>query len=73
MCEGVPVALYLQGLSLLIGIVAVVIPVVITMVGIYVSRRFSSRMESLATDLDEALDRIDKLEHSNPSGAGERN
>ena len=46
MCEGVPVAIYLQGLSLLIGIVAVVIPVAITLVGFYVSRRFSNRIDS---------------------------
>ena len=64
MCEGIPVAIYLQGLSLPIGLVAVVIPVEIALVGVCVSRRFSNRIDSLATDLDEALDRINLLESS---------
>lgn len=68
MCEGVPVAVYLQGLSLLIGLVAVVIPVAIALVGIYVSLRFSNRIDSLATDLDEALDRINLLENGGQRG-----
>ena len=57
-CEGVPVAVYLQGLSLLIGIVAVAFPVAIALVGFFVSRRFSGRIDSLAA----ALDRIKDLE-----------
>ncbi len=73
MCEGVPVALYLQGLSLLIGIVAVLIPVAITVAGFYASRRFSNRMDSLAADLDEVLDRINDLENPHSSVAGDRN
>ena len=64
MCEGVPVAVYLQALSLLIGLVAVVIPVAIALAGVYISRRFSNRIDSLATDLDEALDRIGDLENA---------
>ncbi len=72
-CEGVPVALYLRGLSLLIGIVAVVIPVAISLAGFYVSRRFSSRMDSLAADLDEALDRIVELESPSSAVAGQHN
>lgn len=65
-CEGVPVAVYLQGLSLLIGLVAVVIPVAIALAGVYVSRRFSNRIDSLAADLDEVLDRISDLENGGP-------
>ena len=62
MREGIPVAIYLQVLSLLIGLVAVAIPVAIALVGVFVSRRFSSRLDSIAADLDEALGRIDDLE-----------
>lgn len=72
MYEGVPVAIYLQGLSLLIGIVAVLIPIVMAGVGYYVSRRFSNRMDSIATDVNEALDRIEDLEDSRPNELGER-
>lgn len=67
MCEGVPVAVYLQALSLLIGIVAVAFPVAIALVGFYVSRRFSDRIDGLAADLDEALDRIAVLENPGAS------
>ena len=73
MCEGVPVAIYLQALSLLIGIVAVAFPVAIALVGFYISRRFSNRIDSLAADLDEAFDRIKELEGPGPSAPGERN
>ena len=73
MCEGVPVAVYLQALSLLIGIVAVAFPIGIALVGIYVSRRFSSRMDSIATDLDEALDRIKELENPTLNSSGKKN
>jgi len=62
MCEGVPVAVYLQVTSILIGVVAFAIPVGITIAGIYFSRQFSNRIESVAADLDEALDRISDLE-----------
>ncbi|MCY3830209.1 MAG: hypothetical protein F4Y62_12580 [Rhodospirillaceae bacterium] len=71
MCEGVPVAVYLQALSLLIGIVAVAFPVAIALVGFYISRRFSNRMDSLAADLDEALDRIKELEGAGSGVASE--
>lgn len=71
MHEGVSVAVYLQALSLLIGIVAFAFPVAITLLGIYFSRRFSDRIDSIATDLDEALSRIAALESSRPNSSNE--
>ena len=59
-------AVYLQGLSLLVGLVAVAIPVIIGIAGIFVSRNISNRIDSMAADLDEALDRIKELEDSRP-------
>ncbi len=78
MCEGVPVAVYLQGLSLLIGLIAVIIPVVIALVGVYVSRRLSDRMDNLGIVLDDALSRIKDMEQevqkkSGPGVVGEQN
>ena len=72
MHEGVPVAIYLQSLSLLIGLVAVAIPVAIALVGFYVSRRFAARMDGLEADLNEALDRIGTLESTGSGVAGEQ-
>lgn len=62
MCEGIPVAMYLQVISVMLGCIAIVIPIVVTIAGIYFSRQFSNRIESVAADLDEALDRIKDLE-----------
>lgn len=62
MYEGIPVAVYLQVISILIGIVAFVFPAAITIAGFYFRRQFSSRIDSVATDLDESLDRISELE-----------
>ena len=62
MCDGVPVNIYLQGLSLLIGLVSVLIPIAITIAGFVASRQFSNRLDSIAIDIDEALDRISELE-----------
>ena len=68
MYQGVPIALYLQGLSLLIGLVAVAIPIEIAVAGFWASRRISNRIEGIAADLDEAIDRISDLERDRPSG-----
>ena len=72
MCDGVPVAVYLQGLSLLIGIVAVAFPIAIAVAGFYFSRRFSDRLDSLTIDLNEALDRIEVLESADSDVRGGR-
>ncbi len=66
MWEGVPVAIYLQSLSLLMGLIGFALPLAITILGVYFSRRFSNRIDSMAADLDEALDRIKALEASRP-------
>ncbi|MCY4260388.1 MAG: hypothetical protein OXC91_09015 [Rhodobacteraceae bacterium] len=42
MCEGVPIAIYLQALSILIGIVAFAIPVAITIAGLITPDRFQA-------------------------------
>ena len=62
MCEGIPIAVYLQVVSILIGIVAFAVPIGIAIAGFYFTRQFSSRIDSVAKDLDEALDRISDLE-----------
>ena len=54
--------MYLQVISVMLGCIAIVIPIVVTIAGIYFSRQFSNRIESVAADLDEALDRIKDLE-----------
>ena len=64
MCEGIPIAVYLQVVSILIGIVAFVVPIGIAIAGFYFTRQFSNRIDSVAKDLDEALDRISDLEEN---------
>lgn len=62
MCEGIPIAVYLQVISILLVILLFFIPLIITIAGIYFTRQFSNRIDSVATDLDEVLDRISDLE-----------
>ena len=50
----------------MLGCIAIVIPIVVTIAGIYFSRQFSGRIESVAADLDEALDSIKDLKKEQP-------
>ena len=62
MIEGVPVAMYLQVISALLGIVTFLIPLVMSIIVWVFFQRFSNRIDSVATDVDELLNRINDLE-----------
>lgn len=51
-------ALYLQIISMLIGVVAVALPILITLVAFVYVKRLTARIDDLSDDVDQLWDHI---------------
>ena len=51
-------ALYLQVVSILIGVVAVALPILITLVAFVYVRRLTGRMDDLSDNVDQLWDHV---------------
>jgi len=57
------VTLYLQIISMLIGVVAVALPILITVVAFVYVRRLTERIDNLSDEIDQLWNRVGRDAH----------